>query len=107
MDNAEKRENNREYCCSEHKKERSADEKKELLNRLARIEGQVRGIARMVTNDAYCVDLLTQSAAVTSAIASFEKLLLDRHIRECVADSIRHGDDGKIDELMTVIGKLM
>lgn len=96
------------FCgTSERKKERSADDKRDLLNRLARIEGQIRGISRMIEQDAYCVDLLTQSAAAVAALGSFERVLLERHVKGCVAEGIRNGDDEKIDELIDILKKLM
>ena len=70
-------------CCVRHKK-REPDKYKDMINRLSRIEGQVRGIKRMVENDAYCPDILVQSAAVTAAMKSFNKVLLEDHIRTCV-----------------------
>ena len=93
-------------CC--HKtKERSEKEYKDLLNRLSSIEGQVRGIRRMVENDAYCPDILVQVSAVNAALNSFNKVLLSEHIRTCVSEDIREGKDETIDELVTVLRKLM
>ncbi len=94
-------------CCQEHKKKRSPEEFKCLMNRLKRIEGQVRGLQRMLEKDAYCPDVLTQSAAVTAAMNAFNKELLANHIRTCVADGIREGRDEVIDELVVTIQKLM
>lgn len=95
-------------CCSCHKtKERSEKEYKDLLNRLSRIEGQVRGIRGMVEKDAYCTDILTQVAAVNAALNGFSKVLLSNHIHTCVANDIREGKDETIDELVTIIQKLM
>ncbi len=94
-------------CCSNKKKERDEKEYKDLLNRLRRIEGQVRGVEKMVENDAYCVDILTQVSAVTAALNSFNKVLLANHIRTCVAEDIREGKDETIDELVTALQKLM
>jgi len=93
-------------CCA-RKKERSAEEYKCLVHRLNRIEGQIRGIRKMVENDAYCVDILTQSAAVTAAMNAFNKELLAQHIRTCVAQDIRDGKDSAIDELVRTLQKLM
>lgn len=93
-------------CC--HKtKERSEQEYKSLLNRLNRIEGQIRGIKRMVEQDAYCTDILVQVAAANAALNSFNKELLADHIRTCVADDIREGKDETIDELVATLQKLM
>ena len=93
--------------CCDRKKNRDEKEYKDLMNRLSRIEGQVRGIRGMVENDAYCVDILTQVAAVTAALGSFNKVLLANHIRTCVADDIRNGNDDVIDELVNTLQKLM
>jgi len=94
-------------CCTCRKKSRDDAEKRLLLNRLSRIEGQVRGIHNMVDNDVYCVDILTQVMAVQSALNGFNKVLLGNHIRSCVADSVRNGEDEKINELVETIQKLM
>jgi DNA-binding FrmR family transcriptional regulator len=86
---------------------RSEEERKKLINRLNRIEGQVRGIKGMVERDAYCVDILTQSSAVNAAMNAFNKELLARHIRSCVVRDIREGKDEVIDELVDTLQKLM
>ena len=96
-----------ECCCCHKTKERSEKEYKDLLNRLSRIEGQVRGIKGMVEKDAYCTDVLIQVSAVTSALNSFNKVLLANHVKTCVADNIRQGNDEVIDELVTLLQKLM
>ncbi len=93
-------------CC--HKtKQRPQDELKKLLNRLSRIEGQIRGIRGMVEKGAYCTDILVQSAAVTAAVNAFNRDLLANHIRTCVADDIRDGKDEVIDELVATLQKMM
>ena len=93
-------------CC--HKtKERSEKEYRDLINRLSRIEGQVRGIKKMVENDVYCTDILIQVSAVNAALNSFNKVLLSNHIRTCVADDIRAGKDEAVDELVVTLQKLM
>lgn len=95
-------------CCGSGKhKERDEKERKDLQNRLRRIEGQVRGIQKMLDNDAYCTDILMQVSAITSALNSFNKLILANHIRTCVADNIRDGNEEVIDELTDVLQKLM
>jgi len=94
-------------CCTHKKKDRSREEVKALIHRLNRIEGQIRGIRSMVENDAYCVDILTQSSAVTAAMNAFNKALLGEHIRTCVAQDIREGRDETIDELVDTLQKLM
>lgn len=96
-----------EHCGCHKRKERSEEERKRLVNRLSRIEGQIRGLREMVNNDAYCPDILIQVSAAGAALNSFSKELLATHIRTCVADGIRQGDDGVIDELVTTLQKLM
>ena len=93
--------------CRHKTKERSDKEFKDLIHRLNRIEGQVRGIKRMVEDDAYCTDILIQVSAVNSALNSFNKVLLANHIRTCVADDIRAGHEETIDELVATLQKLM
>lgn len=94
-------------CACMRTKERSQDEKRALINRLNRIEGQIRGIRAMVERDAYCPDVLTQVSAVSAAINGFAKTLLSEHIRTCVAEDVRQGNDAVIDELLTTLQKLM
>lgn len=94
------------HCSGKHKA-RDEREKKELMNRLKRIEGQVRGLEGMLENDAYCTDIIMQVTAVTSALNSFNKVLLGNHIKTCVADNIRAGKDDVIDELTQTLQKLM
>ena len=93
--------------CGDKKTERSAEERKKLMNRLKRIEGQVRGLQRMLEEDAYCADILTQAAAVSAAINAFNKDLLARHLHTCVVRDIRSGDDAAVDELAELVKKLM
>lgn len=99
-------EEKKERCCHK-KKERTEKEYKDLLNRLSRIEGQVRGIKRMVEEDTYCTDILIQVSAVNAALNSFNKVLLANHIRTCVAEDIRAGKEETIDELVATLQKLM
>lgn len=94
-------------CCTHKTKHRSEEEYKALINRLNRIEGQVRGIRKMVENDAYCVDILTQVSAVQAALNAFNRELLTNHIRTCVIDDIKKGNDETIDELVSLLQKLM
>lgn len=95
-----------DLCC--HKtKERSEQEYRDLINRLSRIEGQVRGVRKMLENNAYCTDIITQVAAVNAALNSFNKVLLANHIRTCVSNDIRAGKDETVEELLRVIQKLM
>ena len=94
-------------ACCPRKKQRSEEEYKSLIHRHNRIEGQIRGIRGMVEQDAYCVDILTQSAAATAAINAFNRELLAQHIRTCVAQDIRDGKEQTIDELVATLQKLM
>lgn len=94
------------HCCEKHTA-RSEEERKKLINRLKRVEGQVRGIIGMLENDAYCNDILIQSAAVNAAVNAFNRELLASHIRSCVARDIREGKDETIDELVSTLQKLM
>ena len=94
------------YCSGKHK-ERDEKEYRDLMNRLKRIEGQVRGVEGMLENDAYCTDILIQVSAITSALNSFNKVLLANHMKTCVADNIRQGNDDVIDELVSTLQKMM
>ncbi len=89
------------------KKIRDEGERRDLMNRLKRIEGQVRGLQRMLEEDAYCPDILTQASAVSSAINSFCRVLLTSHLRTCVVRDIRAGHDEAVDELADTLQKLM
>ncbi len=93
-------------CCSK-KKERGVDERKDLMNRLKRIEGQVRGVQNMLDNDAYCLDIITQVSAINAALNSFNRVLLNNHLHSCVAENIRSGNDDVIDELGVLLQKLI
>lgn len=94
-------------CCCHRKKERSEKEYKDLINRLNRIEGQIRGIKGMVEKDAYCPDIITQVAAANAALNSFNKVLLANHIKTCVTNDIKEGKEDKVDELVVMLQKLM
>ena len=94
------------HCGTRHKK-RTAEEQKALLTRLKRAEGQIRGIERMIEEDAYCPDILIQVSAVTSALNSFNKELLACHIKSCVTEDIHAGKEESVDELVKVLQKLM
>ena len=93
--------------CSERKKKRTAEEQNALLRRLKLAEGQIRGIRKMVEEDAYCPDILIQVSAVSAALNSFNRELLACHIRSCVSEDIRNGKDEAIDEFVKVLQKLM
>lgn len=93
-------------CCAKTT-DRTEEERKKLIHRLNRIEGQIRGIRGMIEKDAYCADILVQSAAVNAAVNAFNKDLIANHIRGCVARDIREGKDEVIDELVVTLQKLM
>lgn len=93
-------------CC--HKtKQRSEEEYKALVNRLNRVEGQIRGIKGMLERDAYCTDIITQVTAATAALNAFNRELLSTHIKTCVADDIKAGKDETVDDLLATLQKLM
>lgn len=98
---------NENVCHCERDTVRSEEERRKLINRLNRIEGQIRGLRGMIEYDAYCTDILMQSAAVSAAIGSFNKELLSNHIKGCVARDIRAGQEESLDELLDVLKKLM
>ncbi len=97
----------KETCGCVKTTDRSEEERKKLIHRLNRIEGQIRGIKKMVENDAYCTDILIQSAAANAAVNAFNKELLASHIHGCVAKNIRDGNEEVIDELVVTLQKLM
>ncbi len=94
-------------CCIHKTKERGDREYKDLVHRLNRIEGQIRGIRKMVEKDAYCTDILMQVAAVTAALNSFNKVLLANHIKTCVTRDILEGKEDTVEELLETLQKLM
>lgn len=96
-----------EHDCCHKTKKRDDAEIKRLINRLSRIEGQIRGLRRMVEEDAYCVDILTQAAAANAALNAFNRELISNHIHTCVANDIREGKDETLDELVDTLQKLM
>ncbi len=99
--------NDEKSCCCAKTTERSGEEYKKLMNRLNRIEGQIRGIKGMLEKSAYCPDILVQSAAVTAAMNAFNRELMSSHIKNCVVRDIRQGKDDTIDELVKTLEKLM
>jgi len=94
-------------CRCKRKKVRSAEEARRLINRLSRIEGQIRGLRGLIEENAYCTEVLTQTAAASAALQSFSRELLSEHIRTCVSEDIRHGNDETVDELLDLLKKLM
>ena len=106
----------KENCCcccaapeegAQRTKERSPEEYRALCNRLSRIEGQIRGLRGMLDRGAYCPDILAQAAAANAALNAFSRELLSQHIRSCVVNDVRAGNDAVIDELLTTLGKMM
>ena len=96
-----------ENCCMHKTKHRSEEEYKALLNRLNRVEGQVRGIKKMVESDAYCTDILIQVSAIQAALNAFNRELLSNHVKTCVATDVQNGKTETLDELLSVLQKLM
>ena len=94
-------------CSLCRTKHRNEDELRSLKNRLKRIEGQVRGVIGMLDEDAYCLDILTQTAAISSALSSFNKELLIEHVKTCVKDDIKADNMESVDELVSLFHKLM
>ena len=96
-------------CCAEDERHtvRSDETRRKLINRLNRIEGQIRGIRQMIERDAYCNDVLVQSAAAGAALNAFNRALIGCHLRSCVAHDLREGNDAVIDELLDTLEKLM
>lgn len=94
-------------CCTHKTKQRDEKEMKDLINRLNRIEGQIRGIKKMVESDTYCADILTQVSAAQAALNGFSKVLLSNHIHTCVVEDIKNGNEDIVDELMVLLHKMM
>ena len=100
-------------CCAPEEsgekklRHRTPEEYKRLCNRLSRIEGQIRGIRRMLDESAYCPDILTQAAAANAALNAFSRELLSQHIRSCVVNDLQEGNPGTVDELLDTLQKLM
>lgn len=91
----------------ERKKHREEKEARDLVNRINRIEGQVRGIRKMLEEERYCVDILTQVGAIQAALNSFNRQLLTGHIKSCVVEDIKDGREDAVDELCATLQKLM
>ena len=97
----------RENCCCERTKKRDQEEIKALMNRLSRIEGQIRGIKNMLEKDAYCTDIITQVSAANAALNAFNRELMASHIRSCVKTDVEKGDDASLEEMISLMQKLM
>jgi len=96
-----------ECCENNRKKKRGLEEYRSLINRLSRIEGQVRGVRGMVEDSAYCADILLQVSAISSALSAFSRELLESHIRTCVAEGIKNGEGEKLDELCGLLKRFI
>ena len=96
-----------EACCCHKTKKRSEEERKKLINRLSRIEGQIRGVRGMVEKDAYCTDVLTQASAVKAALDAFMRELLSEHIRTCVTEDLQAGKAETAEELIETLRRMM
>ena len=94
-------------CCIHKTKERSQKEYRDLINRLSRIEGQIRGIKGMIEKEAYCTDILMQVTAVNAALNSFSRVLLSNHVKTCVKQDLIEGKEETVDELMDIIQRMM
>ncbi len=92
-------------CC--RRKERTGSEKKLLLNRIKRIEGQIRGIGRMIEEDSYCTDVITQITAANAALDALNREILSNHIKTCVENDIKEGKESTVDELLDILKKMM
>jgi DNA-binding FrmR family transcriptional regulator len=100
----------KDHCdslTSERKSHHSDKTKKNLVTRLNRVEGQIRGIKGLIEKDTYCDDVITQIAATQAALNSVAKILLEGHMRSCVVERIQEGDHEVVDELLTTIQRLM
>lgn len=93
--------------CSEKTTVRSDEDKRSLINRLSRIEGQIRGVKAMIEADKYCKDILVQSSAISHALDSFNREILDAHVKGCVVRDVRNGKDEVVDELIELVHRLM
>ncbi|MGF6375323.1 DNA-binding FrmR family transcriptional regulator [Clostridiales Family XIII bacterium PM5-7] len=93
--------------CSGKIKHRSEKEHDDLIKRLNRIEGQVRGVKKMINEDKYCIDIINQVNAITAALNGFNKQLLSAHIQSCVVEDIKNDNLETVDELCSVLQKLM
>lgn len=94
-------------CCGSKTTHRTDEERKKLIHRLNRIEGQIRGLRGMIEADAYCTDVLTQSAAAAAALSGFNKELISLHMKGCVTRDILAGDEKSVEELLAILQKLM
>ena len=98
---------NCEHCKTNRSKKRTEDEKKMLINRLNRVVGQINGIKRMLEEDAYCADILIQASATTAAINSFSKMVISSHLKTCVHDDIKNGNEESMNEFLKLLSKLL
>ena len=94
-------------CCSDKQKHRTAEEQKALIHRLNRIEGQIRGIRGMIEKNACCTDVMVQAAAASAALRAFTRELIANHIRNCVVEDVRKGNDTEVNELIDNLLKMI
>lgn len=98
----------KDNCCNNNRQSHHSDKtKKDIINRLNRIEGQVRGVKAMIEKDVYCDDILNQIAAIQAALNSTGRLLLEKHVKSCVKERVLAGDDDVLDEVLTTIQRLL
>lgn len=93
--------------CCQKETVRTIEEKKRLINRLNRIEGQIRGIKQMLEDGKYCGDILVQASAVSSAVTAFSREVLDAHVSRCVVKGVKEGNEEMVDELIELVHKFM
>ena len=93
--------------CCEKSTHRTEEQRKALIHRLNRIEGQIRGLRGMIEADAYCTDVLTQSAAVNAAVNAFNRDLIAAHVRGCVSKELKAGNEAVVDDLICTLERLM
>ncbi|MBQ4023989.1 MAG: metal-sensing transcriptional repressor [Treponema sp.] len=104
---AEKKKKTCGHCKSGRTKVRSDEEKKKLTGRLNRAIGQLNGLKKMVEEDAYCADILIQASACTAAVNSFSKVLISSHLKSCVQNDIKNGNEESLDEFLKIMSKLL
>jgi CsoR family transcriptional regulator, copper-sensing transcriptional repressor len=95
--------------CQKHKKpsEQSLKAQKSIIDRLNRVEGQIRGIKSMIEKESYCDDVINQIEAARSALSAIELVLLDSHFKNCIAEQLKNGDQEAVDEVLKTIKKLI
>ncbi|WP_442603938.1 metal-sensitive transcriptional regulator [Paenibacillus sp. KN14-4R] len=108
IEDSEQHEAHCNHCGDDHRKSHHSDKtKSNLINRLNRIEGQIRGVKGLIEKDTYCDDVLNQISSIQSALNGVGKLLLEHHMKSCIIERIQEGDSEVINELLTTMQKLM